>query len=233
MKHNLITQKELDTLEQIDRDCISMHVCPPPKTFLNFKVTDAKGNEIFELIMKSNSWVRNAYNIMAMQIMGLNSNAGGTTYGAGKMGIKFTNGNTYATGNSVYANGTQYIASIGIDTRGIVVGTGTIDEDFEAYSLNSKISNGTSIGNLSYVNETTPTLSYDSTNNKITATLSRFFNNNSGGLITINETALYFVSDAISGSSSMVSRDKLSIPVPVPNTSQLCVTYTMEMTYPE
>jgi len=68
----------------------------------------------------------------------------------------------------------------------------------------------------------------------LTNTLIRYFNNNSGGNVSVNEVALvckYFLYGA--GLMIMLlSRDKLGATVTVPDTGQLKVTYTIELAYP-
>ncbi|GAH72404.1 unnamed protein product, partial [marine sediment metagenome] len=62
--------------------------------------------------------------------------------------------------------------------------------------------------------------------------LVRYFNNNSGGNVDVNEVAL--VTNGYFGGAHiwMQSRDKLGATVTVPSTGQLKVTYTVELTYP-
>jgi len=63
----------------------------------------------------------------------------------------------------------------------------------------------------------------------------RYFNNNSGGDIDVNEVGL--VMNQPQGGSTVYgkrlqARDKLASTVTVPNTGQLKVTYTIQLTYP-
>jgi len=62
----------------------------------------------------------------------------------------------------------------------------------------------------------------------------RYFNNNSGGDVNVNEVALVLnqpQGGAVYG-KWMQSRDKLASTVTVPNTGQLKVTYTVQLAYP-
>jgi len=62
----------------------------------------------------------------------------------------------------------------------------------------------------------------------------RYFNNNSGGDVAVNEVALV-VNQPQGGpvyGKWVQARDKLASTVTVPNTGQLKVTYTVQLTYP-
>jgi hypothetical protein len=66
----------------------------------------------------------------------------------------------------------------------------------------------------------------------------RYLNNNSGADIGVNEVALVpkvsasVDSGGYAPSPTLVARDKLPSTVTVPNTGQLKVTYTIQLTYP-
>jgi len=64
--------------------------------------------------------------------------------------------------------------------------------------------------------------------------LVRYFNNNSGGDVNVNEVALvdYVGCRGSAIDKVFMSRDKLASTVTVPNTGQLKVTYTVQLTYP-
>lgn len=240
IKRNLVTQEELDTLAQIDKDCIRMHVCPPPKTFVGMEVRDGDGNLLDSFVMKSNSWVRNAYNMLATQVMGVNSSAGGTAFGAGALPLKTVTGATRQHANyysvSTYGGnnrGGWAYPTAGDATYGIVVGSGDTAESFESIALASAIVNGVTSGTLSYAQQSLPVVSYDADSKKLTAVHARILNNNSGAEIIVKEVAWIIDEFLYSDRSKvMTSRDVLATPVTVPNAGQLTVTYTIEMTFP-
>jgi hypothetical protein len=65
--------------------------------------------------------------------------------------------------------------------------------------------------------------------------LARYFNNNSGADVSVNEVALALRGYQPGSSvpyNYMTARDKLIATVTVPNTGQLKVTYTVQLTYP-
>ena len=65
--------------------------------------------------------------------------------------------------------------------------------------------------------------------------LARYFNNNSGGDVSVNEVALSlrgYKPGSTVPYNYMTARDKLITTVVVPDTGQLKVTYTVQLTYP-
>ncbi len=130
-----------------------------------------------------------------------------------------------------------YLASAGISNYGIVVGSGSEVEDFNGYKLSSLIANGTAAGQLTYQIGDSPTVTWDNPSLTFSASWVRYFNNNSGGDISVNEVGLvgnFWIAFYFSGTQKvLVSRDVLASTVTVPDTGQLKVTYTINMTYPE
>lgn len=229
-KINLITPEDMATFDRIDRDCLKMHVCPPPKTFINMKVHDASGNLTLDMDMPSRSWVRNAYNYMAMQFLGVSADSGGTTFGEGKLPLKDTSGAIKQTSNIYYTSSTiNYAPTATTGVTGIQVGSSATAESFEHNELAAMITSGSAAGELNYQAMSPGVATYDSGTKKWTVVHSRIFNNNSGGDVTVNETAWVW---SISSSYIMVSRDLLPSAVTVSNAAQLTVTYTIEMTFP-
>lgn len=226
---NLFTEKDREVFDRIDRDCLAMHVVPPPKTFLKLEVRDGAGEltDVYE--DRAHSWVRNAYNMLLHRFT---KNTSGTTYAAGSTAIKGEATGTVVSGLDTFfaeSGGISPGGVVGASGFGIVVGTGTAAESFESYNLGAKIAHGTSSGQISYGAGLVPTLSYDSGSKKWTAPLTRIFNNNSGSGIEIGEVGIVY---NCASSAFMFCRDLLGTPVTVPNAGQLTVTYTIEMTFP-
>jgi len=114
-----------------------------------------------------------------------------------------------------------------------MVGSGVDAESFEDYSLASQITNGTGAGQLSYVASEPHAISYDPVTRILKNDLVRYFNNNSGGNVSVNEAALHL--HTYKGGMwplGIVSRDKLASTITIPDTGQLRVTYTIQLTYP-
>jgi hypothetical protein len=214
---------------------------PIPEAFWELEVRDRTGKVIQVLKQRSHSWVRNAYNAMFCQLAGKDAND--TTFGAGKISGKDTGGAVRTLSRALGTDyngscdglnpgtGHGYRGSAASDTTGIVVGSGTAPESFEDYALQTLIPNGTGAGQLSYVASEPHAISYDAIARVLKNSLARFFNNNSGGDVNVNEVGIIFYTQ-YNGYRYMYSRDKLANTVTVPNTGQLKVTYTIQLTYP-
>ena len=231
-KHEEARYEELRRLSQ------ELHL-PIPEAFWELEVRDGDGNVIQTLKQRSHSWVRNAYNMMFCQLAGKNGN--NTTFGPGYLNVKDTGGTVrYATSpvgqSAADIDGTSYgyRGPAGNDTWGIQVGSGTNPESFEDYMLQTKIANGVGAGQLSYIEQDPHAISYNPGTRVLTNTMVRYFNNNSGGDVNVNEVGL--VLNQPQGGQVygkwMQSRDKLAATVTVPNTGQLKVTYTIQLAYP-
>jgi len=230
-------QHEEARYEQLRRLGQELHI-PIPEAFWELEVRDKDGRVIQSLRQRSHSWVRNAYNHMFSQLAG--KNGSDTTFGAGKISIKDTGGTVrYGTApighSSTDIDGSSYgyRGAAGDDTWGIQVGSGTNAESFEDYQLQAKIANGVGAGQLSYIQQDPHVITYNADTKVLSNTLVRYFNNNSGGSVNVNEVALV-LNQPLSGVTGkwVQSRDKLAATVTVPNTGQLKVTYTVQLTYP-
>ncbi|MCF7634623.1 MAG: hypothetical protein LLF82_000087 [Dehalococcoides mccartyi] len=211
---------------------------PTFEAFLELEVRGGNGQMLLHHRQRSHSWVRNAYNHLFCQMAAKDAND--ATFGAGKLSGKQTNGTVrgigypFGYGESNSVDGTSYglRAAAGIDTKGIQVGSGTNAESFEDYALQTQIANGTGAGQISYIASELHSISYDAGTKVLRDTLIRYFNNNSGGNVNVNEVGIVAYLQGQFSQNYMVSRDKLPATITVPTTGQLRVTYTIQLTYP-
>jgi hypothetical protein len=229
--------KELEKEPKINQMCHELHMMPPPVLRLKMEVFMG-GEKVSHYEDRARSWVRNYYNFMTMQTMGLAPAVLGTTYGAGYLTMRRTNA-VDQTGTTVPVHQrsvtAHFIAGAGITANGVVVGTGTTAESFESHALTTLIANGTGAGQMDYAAMSAIVPTWDGVTKKFTSEVIRYINNNSGGSITVNEAACYgYLYTAVSEAYYfMLARDLVSPGVAVPNTAQLKVTYTIESaTYP-
>lgn len=234
---NLITPEILEQIDKVNKNCHDLHLPSPPVTFIKLEIIDENGDVAEEIKTKSNSWVRNAYNVLAQNFLPCNASAGAATFGAGSQAIKdtagTTNGYTYAT--TPYSGSLAYVAFNGSanNTFGIVVGTSDTAESFEHNALQAIVAHGTGSGQLSYAAMTEPIAAYTSGTKKWTQTITRNLSNGSGASITIKELGLIFKMNQTSTVPYvLMSRDVLATPVAVADGQTLRVTYTTEITYP-
>ena len=248
-----IDPRDTAKMRRIQGLCLREHIMPPPVAYVGARVYQCpphllvngkipEGLKLDQLGIepalvydaRSQSWVRNAYNVAVSQLCAISS-AEGSAYGAGGMYCKTTAGANKSY--SDYAHGTLRRAAwqggIGSITNGIVVGTGTGAESFEDYALGTIVANGTGAGQLSYAAQETTTAAYTAGTKTWASTLIRYMNNNSGGAIVVGEAALYVSCYMDSSYYAMLARDLIDPTVSVADTAQLKVTYTItSMAYP-
>lgn len=234
-KLNPEEEREYDQLRSLGQ---KLHI-PIAEAFWTVEVFDKNGKLIQRLHQRSHSWVRNAYNLMFVQLAGKGFTGDG--FGAGKLSLTETDSTVVDTagkdmaivwsGFALDTPGSAYNEHAGQIVHGILVGSGTNAESFEDYVLQTPIAEGAGGGQLNHAASEASAYSYGGTTG--TNTLVRYFNNNSGGNVNINEVCL--VASGAMGAATKVfltARDKLGATVTVPDTGQCKVTYTIQLTYP-
>jgi hypothetical protein len=234
----MLDRKEEQKFKRLRKLAQELHI-PVPEAFIELEVTDKDGKVIQKHRQRSHSWVRNAYNFMFCSLAAKNASDG--AFGAGLLSVRFTDGTVVGDGYPITwgerdldSPGWGYLAAAAVTDYGIVVGSGTNAEDFEDYALQTQIAEGTGAGQLNHVQSESHNASYADTTLK--DELVRYFNNNSGGDVDVNEVGVIGHFSRISGPyadyEALVCRDKLASTVTVPDTGQLKVTYTIQLTYP-
>jgi len=252
-----IDPKDQAEVRRVQDLCHKLHLMPPPVAYVGARVyqcppelLDENGNIPIDLRLdklgvepvlvydaRSQSWVRNAYNIVVTQMCGVAGSTGGG-YGAGNMPIRNIAGTQISSGTSSFRiHGSDlnfWIGGVGNSNLGIVVGTGTVAESLEDHKLGTPVANGTGAGQMSYTAQETTVSTYTGGTRIWDSVMMRYINNNSGGAIVIGEAGAYVtVSYAASSTTCMLCRDLLAATVNVPDTAQLKVTYTIDsMAYP-
>ena len=177
-----------------------LHI-PIPEAFWTLEVFDQDGKLIQKHHQRSHSWVRNAYNMMFTNLG--NKDADDDTFGAGKLSFMQTSGaisygaapgwlgGVAAMGpRSVDAVGSGYLAAAGADDWGIQIGSGTNTGSFEDYILQTRIDHGTGLGQMSYIASSPHSTTYTADTKVLKNEITRYFNNNSGSSIDVNEVAI-------------------------------------------
>ena len=213
---------------------------PIVETFLEIEVFDSKGRRTRRHAQRSHSVVRNFYNWLTSQMMAINGSD--DTWGDG-----YINRKTYPAGTVEYSDkaitleeGSHESASIrgycgGAATSNVgpVVGSGTTAESFEDYALDTVIAHGNGAGQLAYQASNVPTKTWTAGTRVYQVKHLRYFNNNSGGVVTVREIGLVCGRLYLgTWQPTMVSRDVLASAIDVADAGQLKVTYTFEITYP-
>lgn len=221
---------------------------PVPQCHITLETFDKNGEQVSYYKRRSHTWTRNAFNHMFSQLAGKDLDDT-TTFAGGFLNIKMTNGtvhhsdkpscivnisSTAATYSADDANATSggYRGPAGNALYGIQVGTGTGAESFEDYVLGTLIDTGNGAGELAYGEQEAHAETYTAGTLTYEADLVRYFNNNSGGAITVAEVALVARGQFVSENQySLMSRDKLDTGVEVADTGQLKVTITISLIF--
>lgn len=242
IERNFVTKDILNQIDEINKNCIKMHIPCPPVIFLSLEVESPDGDIVHRHFEKANSFNRNFYNAFAMAF--LPSPTTSSTFGEGYLNLKSTTSTmrTIASltdlsvgfGTGVDGN-LQSLGGSASDLNGICVGSSNTAESFEGNALSAKIAHGTGAGQLSYQSQSFGTASYNSELRKWSNTITRIFNNNSSGSINVNETCMISYGSFGTGSANnyiMFERNVLSSPVVVPAAYKLTVNYLTEITFP-
>lgn len=152
-----------------------------------------------------------------------------TNFGAGYISLKRTDGTVVGQAAGTYPS--MIPGLINNSNYGIVVGTGSGAEDLEGYQLTTPVIHGTNAGNLSHRAQAATTQAYTAGTKTWKGTLTRLFDNLSGGTIVITETAIKAYLGA-QVSYYMMCRDLLGTPVSVLNNGVLTVTYEITLILP-
>lgn len=239
IERNFVTPETLAAIDDVNRKCHALHVPAPPVVFVTTEVFNADGTPVLHQYEQSRSWNRNFYNFYASMFLpcSVAVDGGSVGYGSGSTKLKDISGNVIigTSGQMAIWQGqlmAYYYGDSG-DNCGLFVGTGTNAENFEDYSLGSKVVQGTGAEQLSWTAPIDAGPSFNSETKKWTESFYRDFTNNSGNAIVVGETGLYSCIDC--GKSYgvfMIERNVLASPVAVADGQTLRVTYTTEITFP-
>ncbi len=238
-----INQQEEKEIREMQKRQRNLHLIPTPVCYLGIDVMDKSGDVVAKYEDRSKSWVRNFYNWMVTQQMTCNLNILGDSFGAGTLTLKEKSAGVirsaaYPAYHSLATHGVNYNgyrAAASSTSYGILIGTSDAAESFESYTLGELITEGTDAGQMQYQGMSTPTPVWaGSPDFTMTYACERIIINNSGEAIIVKEAGLVASITAQAGSSMiLMARDVLAVPVSVPHESQIKVTYTIQITYPE
>jgi len=185
------------------------------EVWIEAEVIDKSGKVIQRHRQKSRTWVRN-WIVMLNRFM-KNSGASVTKQDGTGISISYS----IAIGTMLKVN-----AGAGIDTWGILVGSGTTPYSPDDYALANKIPNGTGDGQLSY--GATQVFDVVDDGTSLSFKIVRTFSNEGSVNVTVNEVGLAVYAN---GYNILVARDVLSSSISVPAGSSLVIRYIVKLTY--
>ena len=212
-----------------------------PSMEMMLTIEQTKDGELVAPIIHrpAKSWVRNAYNFLTRQALSAPQTG---SYGAGTLRLRAVDGTlSYDAGSAklewhapTSSLGYGYRANIGVTNHGIIIGSSSAAWSFNHYTLQSLIPDGSGAGQIHYNQMTSYAVSHSVLTQK--ATLERYFNNNSGGSITLGEVGLVASIEAPWGYTAirkcLFSREVVSPAETFLDKAQLKVTYEITLAYP-
>jgi hypothetical protein len=223
----MLKWEEEKKFAELREKCRELRVMPPPELMIGLKVHDKDGNLVFDDVQRGHSWTRNFWNFQAYQMCDAPYTGAGANFAAGYLSAKYNVTYGYIGTNRTNVGLPQCIGSLGNKDTGIVVGTGDTAFSVEQYGLVAQIMEGTGSGQFSHQAMVAPTGEYTGGTKTWKFTMSRVFNNNSGGSITVKETGLH----GFSTQTYLLERSVLDPTVAVANAAQLTVTYEISMDF--
>lgn len=200
---------QIPECRKIQDDCLRLHVLPPPLITFSYAVTDTDGNISESGRGKANSFTRNAYNMMALNVaMSAVARLSTSSFGDGYISIKGSTGGFAVITNISRAspNGNNAIVYIGTGT------TETLDDyTLPAYSCTTMV-----------------TSSFNSTTRKLITTFAGAYANSTGSTINISEAGMSIV---INTNPALMVHDIFDA-VELPNGKTMTFTYEIEVAYP-
>jgi len=230
----MLNQIEEARHAELKKMCAELKVPAPPEIFINLEVRDKDGKVTFKDKQRGHSWTRNFYNYV-FSVAGATGGGGVNTFNAGYMAMKETGGTVMYDASYLPRVNLGYTAGAGDAAYGIVVGTSDTAFSANHHTLQALIAHGTGSGQFSYQAQAAGSKAYTAGTKTWKSTLTRIFNNNSEGSITVKETGLYYggASPFYNNSNMkwMNERTVLSPAVAVAVGAQLTVTYEISMDF--
>jgi len=213
----------------------------PFKGWIDIEVRDGEGRVVQKGRHKMHSFNNNFLAVLLTMLSSIGNNNKTTGSVTGDSGSSATiygefwyySGYSNTGGTPIALN-----ASAGTDSFGILVGSGTGAFSLTQYSLASKISNGTSAGQMSYGVTSITDLGVNTSVSPPVYQIQivRAFTNQTSSTITINEVGLeaknYWKSDAgtVANVTFLIARDVLSTSYSVPPNGSATVAITIGVT---
>lgn len=194
-----------------------------PTYELFYSIEQTLGGEVITKTgqQRAKSWVRNSYNSLFSAMAWVNNS--GSPFGAGSLSLISTAGanQSYSSAQpNIVTSMTQAAGSV----AGIVIGTNNTAFNFDDFNLKATIGEGQGAGQVNY-GQTVASGTYATGSPTMSQWWLRYYNNNSGGDITLGEIGIVC-------SSRLICRDALSPALTFFDKAQLKIQYTISLTFP-
>lgn len=213
---------------------------PAPMAHIRRAVLSPEGEVIESVSERSRTWVKHYWAWLFNKFTAVDDTTSGS--GDNRLWMKNSAGTVqwqdYGTASGPGTDVdifTAYSGAVNADYFGILVGTGTTAESFTSHSLATRVDPGTGAGQMTHGAMTYVDPTYDSGTKRWSITHNRVFTNNSGGSITVTESAL-FMKNMVRGSGNigliMMARDLWASSMVVTNGNTVSVDYVLTVDLP-
>jgi hypothetical protein len=205
--------EDIEKARKLQRDCVEQHLIPPILGILRVDKINSE-NEIVETInQKSNSYVRNAYNV----IVGVLCGAWATT--VAQLPNTYVDGGVILkTETGTLLRGDNNSTTVWGSQATVAVGTGSTADTLNDFSLQAK--NTTLTGNTMTRNG-----SWNAVNRTMTVITARTFINTNAGAIIVTEAGI------LAAGIYLILRDVFA-PITLNINEGVTITYTLEIVFP-
>ena len=235
-----IIRHDMDKLAQareLQTRAKDLHLAPPPIVTWGAKIYEPNGEQIEEILAKSNSYTRNALNAIACQgtwvrrATTAESGVIGGGFADGQLGSKDVSASVSNAPANYYENSSTASQGSGETYFSFLAGYSDAAESIDSYVLGSEFGDGSGANQLNK-GTSTRTSVWDSANHKFVTTFSRQFTNGYGSSQIIKEIGLRLIGfyGASTGKSCLVLRDVLASPITLTSGQTVILYYQLEAT---
>lgn len=237
MKKTYYDSENLRKARALHDEAIRLHLAPPPIVTWGAKIFEPNGEQVEEILAKSNSYTRNALNAIACQAtwVARNTNAASGVIGGGfadgKIGGKSVGGTAYSAPVTYHQNTSGADDTAGETMFTFYAGYSDSAESIDSYILGSEYGDGSGENQLNKGASSKSSV-WDSANRKFVTTFSRQFTNGYGSSQTIREIGLSVSAQCASASSYLflMLRDVLASPITLTSGQTVILYYQLEAT---
>lgn len=237
-----IIRHDMDKLAQareLQTKSKELHLSPPPIVTWGARVYDPSGEQVADILGKSNSYVRNALNVIACQSTWIaRANSAGTGIIGGGFADGQLGGKTLAgtvRNSPVYMAQNEYDLNVltGETAFSFYAGYSDSAESIDSYVLGNEFGTGTSVNQLTKGVSARSSV-WDSANRKFVTTFSRQFTNGYGSSQIIKEIGLAVNAFVGYGSRELflMLRDVLASPITLTSGQTVILYYQLEASIP-
>ncbi len=240
MKTTYYDSENLRKARALHDEALRLHLAPPPIVTWGAKIFEPSGEQIEEILAKSNSYTRNALNLIACMggLVARNTNAAGGVIGGGfedgKLGAKTTGGTVRSTPQYFSQGDNSAIATSGESNFTFYAGYSDSAETIDSYVLGNVFGDGSGENQLNKGTSTKSSV-WDSANRKFVTTVARQFTNGYGSSQIIKEIGLMqklYINTSVGPEDFLVLRDVLASPITLTSGQTVILYYQLEASIP-